>query len=348
MLRDKKELGGTGLFIPPVIFGTSCLGNLYEAIPGETKLEILRQCFLNVQPPVVLDTAGKYGAGLALEVIGKGIKELGVPPEKVIISNKLGWFRVPLKTKEPAFEPGVWEDINHDAQQKISRSGILECYSQGCDLLGGEYSPQMVSVHDPDEYLAGAESAGEKKLRWENIIEAYQGLRRLKRQGKVKAIGVGAKDWKIIRRIEKHIRLDWVMFACSLTIMHHPPELLAFIHKLASRGIGIINSAVFHSGFLTGGDYFDYRRINPSEPGCRKLLEWRSEFFSICEAFKVSPMAASVRFGISPPGVVSIALNTSKPGRIKQNVCSVTTKIPEEFWKAMKQRTLISEDYPYL
>ena len=52
----------------------------------------------------VFDSAGKYGAGLALEVLGKALEELGVPPEKVLISNKLAWKRVPLTTPEPTFE----------------------------------------------------------------------------------------------------------------------------------------------------------------------------------------------------------------------------------------------------
>ena len=38
----------------------------------------------------VFDSAGKYGAGLALEVIGKALEELGVPPEKVMFHPKVG------------------------------------------------------------------------------------------------------------------------------------------------------------------------------------------------------------------------------------------------------------------
>ena len=63
----RKPFGRTGLDMPPIIFGTSCLGNLYEALPWETKLAILREFFKHVPAPVALDSAGKYGAGLALE-----------------------------------------------------------------------------------------------------------------------------------------------------------------------------------------------------------------------------------------------------------------------------------------
>jgi D-threo-aldose 1-dehydrogenase len=64
-----QELGRTGVKVPPIIFGTSCLGNLYQTLPEQTKLNIVKEMFRCVAPPVTLDTAGKYGAGLALEVM---------------------------------------------------------------------------------------------------------------------------------------------------------------------------------------------------------------------------------------------------------------------------------------
>ena len=99
------------------------------------------------------DTAGKYGVGLALESLGKCLQQLNVGKESVLNSNKLGWVRIPLTTPEPTFEPGVWQGLQHDAIQKISYDGILECYEQGNKLLGG-YNVKYVSVHDPDECLA--------------------------------------------------------------------------------------------------------------------------------------------------------------------------------------------------
>jgi D-threo-aldose 1-dehydrogenase len=60
--------------------------------------------------------------------------------------------RTELKTEEPTFEPVCGKDLKYDAVQKISYEGIIECFHQGNELLGG-YIPQMISVHDPDEYF---------------------------------------------------------------------------------------------------------------------------------------------------------------------------------------------------
>lgn len=104
--------------LPPVIFGTSCLGNIYQVVPYETKLAIVRECVKNSPGITVFDSAGKYGAGLSLEVLGQALKELGVDPKNVIISNKLGWYQMELTTPEPTFENGIWKGLKNDAVQK--------------------------------------------------------------------------------------------------------------------------------------------------------------------------------------------------------------------------------------
>ncbi len=339
------SLGDTKISIPPIIFGTSCLGNLYQALPYATKLEIVREIFAHVERPV-LDTAGKYGAGLALEVIGRALRELNIDPQRVAISNKLGWLRTPLTTPEPTFEQGAWADLKNDAVQKISYDGIMEWYQQGMELLGAGYRPEIVSVHDPDEYLAAAPPRKKDKA-LKDILEAYRALYELKNQGLVKAVGVGAKDWRVIQRIDREIDLDWAMLAVSYTIFSHPPELLEFISTLQQKGVAVINSAIFHAGFLTGGAYFDYRVLDAANPKDQPYFRWRDKFFRLCREFDVLPAAACVQFGMSHPGIVSIALNTSKPKRVAENVVSVQMRIPAQFWRAMKSAELIDTDYPW-
>ena len=344
----KKALGVTGLDVPPLIFGTSCLGNLYTALPWETKLDTVREFLRWVKPPVVLDSAGKYGAGLSLEVLGKALRQLGVAPGDVIISNKLGWVRVPLRGPEPTFEPGVWGELKHDAEQRIGHEGILRCWEQGCRLLGAPYQPQLVSVHDPDEYLAAADSEEQRRGRWSDILGAYRALFELKRRGEVKAVGVGSKDWTVVRDLAEAVDLDWVMLACSLTLYRHPPELLDLVESLRRRGVSIVNSAVFNAGFLVGGRYFDYRRPDSASPEDRPLFRWRDRFLALCRQFSVSPAAACVQFALSPPGVVSVALNTSRPSRVAENAAIVSAEIPREFWTAARDAGLVASTYPYV
>ncbi|PRY55352.1 D-threo-aldose 1-dehydrogenase [Arcticibacter pallidicorallinus] len=325
--------------LPRVIFGTSALGNLYTALDYSVKLEIVEECIKHSPKPVVFDSAGKYGAGLALEALGKSLKDLGVHPDDVIISNKLGWMRTELVGPEPTFEQGVWKDLEYDAVQNISYDGIIACFEQGNDLLG-EYIPQMVSVHDPDEYLLAANNEEEAAKRYQDILDAYRALSDLKEMGKVKAVGVGAKDWRIIERISKDVKLDWVMIANSMTVHSHPANLLVFMTTLKEQGITIINSAVFNAGFLIGSDYYNYRLVDREADA--QLFNWREMFFTICEKYDVKPAEACVQFGLSAPGVEAIALNTSSAKRVKGNIEMANVKIPAAFWDELREKRLVS------
>jgi D-threo-aldose 1-dehydrogenase len=343
------EIKNTGIKIPSIIFGTSALGNLYRALDKDTKLSIVRECLQSSDGPVVFDSAGKYGAGLALEELGRILSFLGADPDRIIISNKLGWLRTELTAEEPSFEKGVWIDIHHDAKQSISAEGIISCLDQGNLLLGEKYRPRLLSVHDPDEYLAAAGNDPLLRLKlYNNILDAYKALFEIKKSARSVAVGVGAKDWKVIREISKDVDLDWAMFANSLTLFSHPMELVSFMSQLRAEGVTIINSALFNAGFLTGGNYFNYRLVSRGEQENSKLFEWRDSFFKVCNQFSVNPSHACIRFGMSHPAIAAVALNTSNPDHVKRNVGEVLNEVPEEFFNAMKSQGLIDKEYPFV
>ncbi|QGY46520.1 aldo/keto reductase [Maribellus comscasis] len=347
-MEKTKQLGNSGLQCPRIIYGTSYLGNLYRELTKEEKFSIIKEWFRVSDGRVMIDSAGKYGAGLALEVIGEGLGKLNVAPDDILISNKLGWFRVPLTTKEPTFEPGAWANLKHDAVQKISYSGILECWEQGCELLGGRYKPLIVSVHDPDEYLEAATDAADREARLNDILGAYKALFELKEKGEVKAVGIGSKDWLVIKELYEKVKFDWVMFANKFTLFHHPKPVVDFIGQLGKDSVCIINSAIFNAGFITGGEYFDYRIVNRSDPEDKHLFDWRDKLFAICEKHNVTPGEACLKFSFSAPQVCSVALNPSKPKRMAGNKEILKMELPAEFWQDLKNESVIDSNYKYL
>ena len=339
------------LTLPKVIFGTSALGNLYSVLDDHTKLDIVKTCmeYSSVQKPVVFDCAGKYGAGLALETLGKCLKTLNVKPEDVLISNKLGWYRSNelQNGMEPTFEVGIWRDLKYDAVPNISYKGILECYEQGNQLLDG-YKAGLVSVHDPEEYIAGGQSESEKDKRYNDVLDAYRALAELKERNEVKAIGIGSKDWKMIRRIVNDVHLDWVMLAARVTIHSHPQEIVSFMEDLQQRGIVIITAAVFNGGFLVGENYYNYKLTDPLVD--QPLFQWRTDFFRLCEKYRIKPAQACIIFGLNAPGVKSVALNATNMNGVKENLDIVQAgneAIPSEFWNEMKADGLIDKSYTY-
>lgn len=345
---NSRQLGKTGISCPAVIYGTSFLGNLYRELNETEKMALIREWFRVADGKVMIDTAGKYGAGLALEVIGQGLEKLGIEPGQISISNKLGWYRVPLETDEPTFEPGAWANLKYDAVQKISYDGILDCWQQGCELLGGNFKPELVSVHDPDEYLEAATDDADRKQRLDDVLGAYRALFELKKKGAVRAVGIGSKDWQVIKELYPQVQFDWVMFANKFTLYHHPKEILDFMKQLQEDGVGIINSAIFNAGFLTGGEYFDYRLVDPRNEADQPLYEWRNRFFAVCQKFGIEPGDACLKFALSAPQITAVALNPSKPKRMARNKIILEESYPSDFWQSLKKAGIIDPEYPYL
>lgn len=324
--------------LPKILFGTSSLGNLFSEPTHEDKKAVVKEVLGAMTTPL-FDSAGKYGAGLALEELGKCLEELGVSPDKVLISNKLAWKRVPLTTPEPTFEPGAWVNLKNDAVQSISYAGILECYEQGNELLG-KYEAQIVSVHDPDEYLSAAKDDADLAARKADVLGAYKALSELKAAGKVKSIGVGAKDISVIDFITDHVQLDWAMFACSITPFTHTLYARQLLGKLRRQGVEVINSAVFNAGFLIGGDHFDYQKVTRERHPDK--FAWRDRFNELCAEYELKPAAVCVQFSFLFPEIVAVALNTTRPSRVKSNVELAEAVVPASFWTRLWHEGLIS------
>jgi len=347
LANNTSNLGSTGLSISPIVFGTGSLGNLFQVMSEETEREIVSQWFEQTNGTIAIDSAGKYGAGLALERIGRQLKRLGKTADDIVISNKLGWRRTPLTGPDPSFEVGVWLGLEHDAVQDISYDGILRCYEEGLELLDGAPC-QLVSVHDPDDYIAAGADEADRKRRWDDVGGAYQALTELKQAGKVAGVGVGAKDWETVREFSNRFELDWVMIANSLTVHSHPADLLTFLEELRAKNIGVVNAAVFNGGFLVGAEFYNYQKIDPESERGKNLYAWREDFVNVCKEFDVNVGEACIRFGNSVPAVNSVALSSSRAERVAANVAAVSAEIPGEFWAALKERGLIDVDYPYV
>lgn len=324
-----RPLGKTGLRVPPIVFGTDALDDVYRTIPDQTKREICVEWFRHVAPPVAVDTAGPDGGGRALETIGKVLARLEIGPDEVVISNRL-----------------VGQS-GREAVQRLSFDGVFESWDKGCQLLGGMYRPQLVSIDGLDQYLT-ADSPGDRDRRFQDLVDAYRALGELKRTGQVVGIGAVAADWRAVREILGVVELDWVMLRGGLTVLRHPPEVLGLLAELAERQIAVVASGLLDGGFLAGGKSFNGRVLHPDDSADRPILAWRKSFVALCEGHGVMPVDACVRFALPAPGVVATRLDTSHPDRVAGNVAAVARHVPGVFWESMKEEGLLEADYPYV
>jgi D-threo-aldose 1-dehydrogenase len=180
------------------------------------------------------------------------------------------------------------------------------------------------------------------------VLDAYRALDELKAAGELAGVGIASRDWKTINEIDARIRLDWVMLVGGVTIMHHPPQELLCMSNLAQRQIPIIAAGNFHGDFLLGGSSFDARAVDPENPADRSLFAWRKVFVALCHGHGITPVQACLQFALAAPGVVAVAVSTSRPERIAENARAAITKVPPAFWDSMKEEGLLASDYPYL
>lgn len=295
----------------------------------ETKVAIAAEWFKAFERPVI-DSAGKYGAGLSLECIGKALKTLGKKNGDLTISVKLGWRRSRRLNpgEEPTFEPGAWKGLEYDAVQDISYDGIMRCYAEAKELLGG-FPIDLVSVHDPDEYLAAKDAKDAKA----DILGAYRALFELKARGEAESVGIGSKDWRVIEMLWRDgVKFDWAMFACQPTLLVHPPELISFVNELKAAGVTLIDSAVFNGGFLIGSDMLDYRKADPEKDAA--AFAFRERYLDLCRRHGLDPAAPAVEYAYRL-GFDAVALNTASPHRILKNAAYADAKAPEAFWREL-------------
>jgi D-threo-aldose 1-dehydrogenase len=303
------------------MFGTRALGNTAEPIPEQTRRAIVAEWFENVAPPVFINAAVNDGAGL--ETLGRALERFDIAPEEVLVNIELG-------------------------DQPIHYEAIRDRWQEGIRRLGEAYMPRLASLRDPGLYLLGAKTPTEHDCRFTNVLEAYRALNELQSAGQIAAIGVCSTDWRIVQEIDAAVKVDWVMLAGSLNLMNHPTDVLDFVATLAQRQIPVINAGVFHCGFLVGSSRYGDRIVSAESATDRPLCAWRKAFVALCHGHGITPAHASIQFALSPPGIVAVALNTSHPDRVAENVASVGDKVPDSFWSSMKEEGLLAADYPYL
>jgi D-threo-aldose 1-dehydrogenase len=124
--------------------------------------------------------------------------------------------------------------------------------------------------------------------------------------------------------------------------MRHVPDLVQFMDSLAARQVPIVLGGVFQEGFLVGGQRLDNQDLNPDDPRDARQLAWRKSFVALCQGHGISPAHACIQFAMSAPGAVAVAINTSRPERVAENIRSVLTSAPDALWESMKEEGLLA------
>ena len=280
-----NPLGKTGLRVSRLSFGASALGSVFRAVVESEAIRAVHaalDCGINY-----FDVAPAYGGTLAESVLGKALR--GVPRGRYFLSTKVGKYT----------KPGSYGDDTLD----YSRARIRASLDESAGRLGADYF-DVIHIHD-------IEYQGRRSTEWA-LIEGYESVQELKREGRVGAVSFGIYPMDLWHRIFSSLSVD-----AGLVHNHYclnDTRLLELLPIAREKGIGIINGSPFASALLTERGPADW---HPASAHDRAVFRRAAEF---AKAQGVSISQLAMQFASQNPEIPTTLFSSASPESVVRNV----------------------------
>jgi len=281
--------------------GTAPIGGLYEAVEDETAHALVERAWaLGLR---YFDTAPLYGVGLAERRLGVGLR--GKPREEFAVSTKVGRLLRPgASAWHGAPDLVDYFDFSYDAALRSLEASLERL---GLDRV------DVALVHDPDDHFDEA------------LAGSFGALQRLRSEGVVRAIGVGANQPEVLCRFAREADPDCFLVAGRYTVLDRTAadELLPLCEE---HGIAVIAGGVFNSGVLAGGNTFDYDTSPP------EVLTRVGRLQATCARHGVPLPAAAAQFPQRHSAVATVIFGCRTEEEVAEDVRLSTHEIPDALW----------------
>lgn len=276
-------LGKTNLQISEIGFGGSGLGGIYGAIDEKEAIEAVH---LAVQKGVnYFDVSPYYGITQAESVLGKALE--GIDRKKIILSTKVGRYG--------------YNDFDFSAA-KVNKS-----FQESAKRLKTDYI-DILLCHDI-----------EFNPLQQVIEETLPALERLKKEGKVRFIGVSGYPLDIFVEICQAYPVDLILsyqryclFNTSLSL------ILPLLHE---KGIGIINASPLGMGMLTSSGPPEWH------PATEILKRKCKEAVELCQTQGINLVNLALKFSTTHPYISTTLVSMLNSFQVNENI-----RILEERW----------------
>jgi D-threo-aldose 1-dehydrogenase len=336
-----RPLGRTGVPVTVMGFGSAPLGDLYAKLHDQTAIDTVEAALKG--GITLFDTSPHYGNGLAEHRCGTALRR--VPRSQFVISTKIGRVMDPrarpsAATSANVESPGFAGGLPHKANFDYSRDGMLRAFEQSLLRLGLDRL-DIVLIHDVDVWTHGREGY-EQRFR-EAMEGAYPALEELRREGVVKAIGVGVNESDVCERFVRAGDFDTVLLAGRYSLLEQP-AFETFLPLAEQKGVGVMLGGVFNSGILATGPVegarYNYR---PAPP---EIMERVRRIETICKAHGVALADAALHFPLGHPAVSSLVLGAVAPSEIARNLKTFEVRMPAGLWSDLKSEGLLDSNVP--
>ena len=280
-----------GIKVSELGYGCWAIGGHWGAVDDKSDIESLRLAYEN--GVTFFDTAMAYGKGRSEELIGEAFTSIR---DKVVIATKIAPKDNPAKKADEAY-PYDW---------------VIKCTEDSLKRLKTDYI-DIQQIHTWRNHYT--EEPG-----WHEAME------KLKKQGKIKAIGVSAEDWEPdgALKITQMGKIDSVQVIYNIFDQQAAEKLF---QAALEADTGIIVRVPLFEGLLGG-------KIRPGHSWNEE--DWRKNFFTeerLEEAEKhlasiekltnddyPSLASLALKFCLSHSAVTTVITGMRNPEHVKANI----------------------------
>lgn len=316
--------------LPPLGFGAAPIGGLLDAVDDAAALKTLEAALsAGIR---YFDTAPYYGLGLSEHRLGHALRG----HDDAIISTKVGRLLKPGLPADPAVF-GWPAPLPFHPEFDYSYDGIMRSHEDSLQRMGRD-AVDILFIHDVDLYTHKDPDVQGRYFR-QAMAEGYKALDELRRNGQVKAIGIGVNENQICLDTLEHGDWDVFLLAGRYTLLEQD-ALDPLLSTCAEKGVRIVIGGPFNSGILVGGTTWNYGEA-PDDIKTRVAGLAR-----VCKAHDVPLAAAALQFPLAHPVVASVIPGTRTPEEFAQLLEWRDTAIPASLWSDLKAEGLLHPHAP--
>lgn len=313
---QSRQLGKSDVKVSPIILGTWAIGGwMWGGTDEQESIEAIQAGIEN--GITTIDTAPAYGMGLSEEIVGKAIKG---KREKVVIATKCGlrWDENDKTIHSPNrdFRKNP-VDIRKDLSPK---SIVYEC-EQSLKRMNIDVI-DIFQIHWPDPATP--------------IEESWNAIAQLKKQGKVRAIGVSNFSLDLLKAAHAVHPVDSIQPPYSLIRRGIEKDILPYAQ---SNQISVIVYSSMERGLLTGkykpnthfpaGDHrSDKKTFSPDY--LRRMQEALSEIKPIAEKHLVTISQVVINCTIYRPGITAALVGARNAHQAEENALAAKLALSEQ------------------
>ena len=322
MARHNQKVGmkRVDLELTRLSLGTAPLAGLFKSVDISESDQLIHTALDNGMN--YFDTAPLYGHGLAEERLGRILGKVSQP---FVLQTKVG--RV-LNWVEKA-DPVPWfPDADPHIQPVFdySADGIKRSLGDSLKRLGVDHI-DIALMHDAENHIPKA------------INIAYPVLADLKRQGIIKAVGIGINFCDVAIEIMKNVDLDIVLLAGRYTLLDQSAQNKLLPYAL-ERKVDITIGGVFNSGVLADpkpGATFEYL------PASDEIIAKAQAIGAFLSERGIPLTAAALQFPLRHPAVTSVLTGSRNSKELLANMADFDLELPEDIWNQLEDAGLIEK-----